>query len=200
MWAGGSTLIAALLVGALHTNRSKRISIFGAHPLKHTLVLALPTIAFALVGLDNDLGWSPHGYGFAFAAVNTVYAFTEELGWRRYLQNALEAWSPTLKYLFIGAIWWIWHFRFETSFDWFIFPLICLGGGFLLGKLADDTQSMLPVTAMHTLVILTTNAGQFGPRELLGIALVILGWMGIERWFKSSPPAAPETDSPTSLH
>ncbi|MDB9782971.1 CPBP family intramembrane metalloprotease [Winogradskyella sp.] len=123
-------------------------------------------------------------YGFAFALINTIYAFTEEFGWRRYLQNALEGLNKNLKYISIGVIWWIWHFRFETQFDVFIFPLICIGGGFLLGKLADESRSILPVTAMHTLIILTSNSGNFGKNEIMGIGIVILGWILIELIWK----------------
>ncbi len=123
-------------------------------------------------------------YGFAFASVNTFYAFTEEFAWRRYLQNALEGVNKNLKYIFISVIWWIWHFRFDTQFDIFIFPLICIGSGFLLGKLTDDIKSILPVVAMHNVIILTTNSGDFDQNIIIGIGIVILGWIVIEQIWK----------------
>ncbi len=182
--AGFSTLIAALIVLTFHKNRSNRITIFGDEKIKNVLILSLPIVAFSISGLNNNFGMNKSVYGFAFALTNTIYAFTEEFGWRRYLQNALEGLNKNLKYIFIGVIWWIWHFRFDTQFDIFIFPLICIGGGFLLGKLADDFKSILPVVAMHTLIILTTNAGNFDQKKIIGICIVVLGWTVIEQIWK----------------
>jgi hypothetical protein len=182
--AGFSTLIAAILMLIFHENLSSRITIFGDDKIKNALILILPIIAFSITGLDNNFGMNKSFYGFAFALTSTIYAFTEEFGWRRYLQNALEGLNKNLKYILIGVVWWIWHFRFDSQFDIFIFPLICIGGGFLLGKLADDFKSILPVIAMHTLIILTTNSGNFGMNGIMGIGIVILGWVVIEQIWK----------------
>lgn len=184
LMAGFSTLIAATVVLIFHKELSNRITIFGDDKIKNSLILSLPIIAFSIIGLNNTFGLNKSLYGFAFASINTIYAFTEELGWRRYLQNALEGLNKNLKYIFIGVIWWIWHFRFDSQFDLFIFPMICIGGGFLLGKLADDFKSILPVISMHTLIILTTNSGNFGKNEVMGIGIVILGWILIEQIWK----------------
>lgn len=182
--AGFSTFIAAIILILSHQNLSNRISIFGHDKIKNILIMSLPIIVFSIVGLDNNFGLNIWLYGFLFSLVNTIYAFTEEFGWRRYLQNALEGLNKNIKYIFIGIIWWIWHFRFDTQFDFFIFPLICIGGGFLLGKLADDYKSILPIVAMHNLIILTTNSGTFGKNKIAGIGLVILGWVIIEQIWK----------------
>ncbi len=182
--AGFSTLVAAIITLTFHTNLSSRITIFGDNQVKNTLILSLPIIAFSISGLNNNMGINNWLYGFGYALVNTVYAFAEEYGWRRYLQNALEGLNKNIKYLFIGVIWWIWHFRFSSQFDIFVFPAICIGGGFLLGKLTDDLKSILPAIAMHTLIIITTNSGNFGSHELLGIGIVVLGWIIIEQIWK----------------
>ncbi len=182
--AGISTLAASLIALAFHKKVSKRITIVGDEKLKNLLILILPITAFSIIGLNNNFGLNRYLYGFAFASINTIYAFTEEFGWRRYLQNALEGLNKNLKYIFISMIWWIWHFRFVTQFDIFIFPLICIGGGFLLGKLADEYKSILPVIAMHNLIILTTNSGNFDQNKMIGIGLVVLGWIVIEQIWK----------------
>ncbi len=182
--AGISTLAASLIALAFHKKVSKRITIVGDEKLKNLLILILPITAFSIIGLNNNFGMNRYSYGFTFASLNTIYAFTEEFGWRRYLQNALEGLNKNLKYIFISMIWWIWHFRFVTQFDIFIFPLICIGGGFLLGKLADEYKSILPVIAMHNLIILTTNSGNFDQNKMIGIGLVVLGWIGIEQIWK----------------
>jgi hypothetical protein len=182
--AGISTLLASIVALTIHKNLSNKITILGEDKIKYLLILCLPIIAFSISGLNNNLGINKFYYGFAFASINTTYAFAEELGWRRYLQNALEGLNENLKYIFIGIIWWIWHFRFNTQFDFYIFPFICIGGGFLLAKLADEFKSILPVVAMHTLIILTTNSGKFDNQKIIGIVLVIIGWIIIEQIWK----------------
>jgi len=173
--AGISTLAASIIALAFHKQVSRQITIFGDEKLKNLLILILPITAFSIIGLNNNFGMNRYLFGFAFASINTIYAFTEEFGWRRYLQNALEGLNKNFKYIFIGIIWWIWHFRFNTQFDIFIFPLICIGGGFLLGKLVDEYRSILPIIAMHNLIILTTNSGNFDQNKMIGIGLVVLG-------------------------
>ena len=184
LMAGLSTLIAATISLSLHKSISNRITIFGDNKIKNLFILSLPVITFSICGLNNKFGMNKSLYGFAFALVNTFYAFTEEFGWRRYLQNALEGLNKNIKYIFIGVIWWIWHFRFDTQFDISIFPLICIGGGFLLGKLTDDIKSILPAVAMHNVIILTTNSGNFDQNKIIGIGIVLLGWIVIEQIWK----------------
>ena len=184
LMAGLSTLIAGIITLSLHKSISSRITILGDNKIKNLLILSLPVIAFSICGLKNKFGMNNSLYGFAFASVNTFYAFTEEFGWRRYLQNALEGLNKNLKYIFIGVVWWIWHFRFDTQFDIFIFPLICIAGGFLLGKLTDDIKSILPVVAIHNVIILTTNSGNLDQNKIIGIGIVILGWIVIEQIWK----------------
>jgi hypothetical protein len=184
LFGGISTLIAGCVGIFLHKELSKKITVFGNTAFKNTLILCLPIVAFSIIGIENHYGVNESMFGFAYALINTIYAFTEEFGWRKYLQNALEGLNRNVKYIFIGVIWWIWHFRFDSQFDLFIFPLICIGGGFLLGKLADDLESILPVVSMHTLIILTTNSGNFGKNEIIGIGIVIFGWVFIEQIWK----------------
>ena len=88
--AGFSTLIAGIIGLAFHKNLSNRIIILGDEKIKNLLILVLPIISFSIVGLNNKFSMNKSLYGFAFASINTLYAFTEEFGWRRYLQNALE--------------------------------------------------------------------------------------------------------------
>ncbi len=182
--AGLSTLIAAVIALKFHKSISNKITIFGDEKLKNSLILCLPIVAFTISGLNNIFGINRSLYGFTFAIVNTIYAFTEEFGWRRYLQNALEGMNKIIKYLLIGVIWWIWHFRFQTQFDFFIFPFICIGGGILLGKLADETKSILPVVAAHSMIILLTNSGNPAKPEIIGIGIVLFGWIVIEYIWK----------------
>lgn len=186
--AGASTLILGALFILLHNGISNKILLIGEDKFKGIIILLIPLFSFSITGLDNQFGISNSLYGFLFAAINVLYAFTEEFGWRRYLQNALEGTNKHMKYLLIGLVWWIWHFRFDNQFDWYVFPLICLGGGYLLGKLADESRSITPVVLLHTLIILTTNSGNFGIKEISGIAISIVLWMVVEQIWKRKKP------------
>lgn len=138
LFAGLSTLTVGSVGIFIHKELSNMITILGKTTFKNTMILCLSIVAFSIIGLDNRFGVNKSLFGFTYDLIKTIYAFTEEFGWRKYLQNALEGLNKNAKYILIGLVWWIWHFRFDTQFDLFIFLLICLGGGFLLGKLADD--------------------------------------------------------------
>ncbi len=182
--AGLGPFIAGLITILLQKNLSNRITFWGGQRLKNILIALLPVLSFSIVGLENSDEINIHYYGFIYAFINVLYAFLEEFGWRRYLQNALEGINKNWKYIIIGIIWWIWHLRFETPFDLYIFPLICIGGGYLLGKLTDDTKSIIPVATIHTLAILLTNSGEVTVNKMVGAGLVIVGWLIIEQLWK----------------
>ena len=182
--AGLGPFIAGVIALSLQKFTSNRITVFGNETFKNILIAFLPVFSFSIIGLENATGVNIHYYGFMYAFINVMYAFLDEFGWRRYLQNTLEGLNNHWKYILIGIVWWIWHLRFETSFDLFIFPLICIGGGYLLGKLADETKSILPVVSMHTLVILLTNSGALTTNKIIGLGLTIIGWLIIEQLWK----------------
>ena len=182
--AGFGPFTAGLIVLLLDKSVSSRITIWGNEKLKNILIALLPVFSFSIIGLENSNDINIHYYGFLYASINIIYAFLEEFGWRRYLQNALEGINKNWKYILIGIVWWIWHLRFETHFDIFIFPLICIGGAYLLGKLADDTKSILPVVTIHTLIILLTNSGTPTKNKMIGAGLTIIAWIIIEQLWK----------------
>jgi hypothetical protein len=62
----------------------------------------------------------------------------EELGWRGYLADALQGLPAWTRYRMTALLWWPWHLRFETTFDWLGFPLIVLASSVVLGH--ADTQ------------------------------------------------------------
>ena len=182
--AGIGPLTAGLIILLLDKSISNRITILGNEKMKFILIVLLPVITFPILGLENSYGINNHYYAFIYALINVIYAFLEEFGWRRYLQNALEGINKNWKYILIGIIWWIWHIRFETPFDLFIFPFICIGGGYLLGKLADDTKSILPIVTIHALIILLTNTGAPTMNKMIGVSFTIIGWFIIEQVWK----------------
>lgn len=182
--AGIGPLIAGMITLLLHKSISHRITIWGDEKVKNILIALLPVATFPIFGLENSKGINIHYYGFVSATINLTYAFLEEFGWRKYLQNALEGINKNFKYILIGIIWWIWHMRFDTHFDIFIFPVICIGGGYFFGILADKTQAILPVVTIHTLTILLTNSGAVTLPKIFGAGLTIIGWIIIEQIWK----------------
>lgn len=197
--AGLGPFVAAVVVLFLQKNISNRITVFGDAKGKNILITLLPIAAFSIVGFENSYGFNAHYFGFIYALINVIYAFLEEFGWRKYLQNALEGINNNWKYIIVGIIWWVWHLRFETQFDLFIFPIICIGGGYLLGKLTDETKSILPVVTLHTLIILLSNSGTPTRSKIIGVGVTILGWLIIEWvWKKRAQRIIPITDSKSS--
>ncbi|MCB1023460.1 MAG: CPBP family intramembrane metalloprotease [Acidobacteria bacterium] len=182
--AGLGPFFAGVTALIFQKSISDRITLCGSEPLKNILIALIPLFSFSIIGLENSKGIDVHYYAFIYASFNTIYAFLEEFGWRRYLQNALDGINKNWAYLLIATIWWIWHLRFETQFDLFIFPIICIGGGFLLGKLANDTRSILPVVSMHTLIILLTNSGAVTMNKMIGVGMTIIGWIIVEQIWK----------------
>ena len=190
LWAGIGPFLAGLIAIQLHKGLPNRILVLGVQRLKNMIMIVMPVIVFALIGLPDGNGVISHSYGFAYVTTITMYALLEEFGWRRYLQNALEGLNTHLKYVFIGIVWWIWHARFETLFDLTLFPMICVGGGYVLGRLADDSASIIPVAMMHMLIILLTSAGDVSMQAGIGCGFVLAGWFLLEKAF-------PERDKQT---
>ena len=181
LWAGFGPFIAGLFAIRFHRGLSDRIHVLGADAMKNGLLVLMLIAIFTAIGLPHGDGPASHFYGFVYMATITIYALLEEFGWRRYLQNALEGLNIHLKYVLIGMIWWIWHARFATTFDLTLFPLICIGGGYLLGRLADVSRSIMPVIIMHALVILLTGTGKASTHAFIGSGLVLTGWFLIDK-------------------
>ena len=182
--AGLGPFIAGFITLRLQKSVTNRITVWGNEKIKNLLIAILPIFSFSIIGLENSNGINIHYYGFIYAFINVIYAFLEEFGWRRYLQNALEGVNKNWKYILIGIIWWLWHLRFETQFDLFIFPVICIVGGYLLGKLTDETKTILPAVMLHALIILLTNSGELTMNKIIGAGITIIGWLIIEQIWK----------------
>jgi len=178
------TLIAALLVLLLDKFHIRTINFLGNSPLKNIATSITPILVFSLVGLDNNYKLNQHYFAFSFAAINLIYAVMEEIGWRGYLQDALRPLSEKYRFLLIGLLWWAWHFRYNTTFDFTVFPLICVAGSFLIGQFTEKSKSFFTAGAMHCLIILLTNSGEPTKDKMMAGGLTILIWVGIGKWWK----------------
>ena len=182
------TLIAAVLVLIIDKSHKRTIHFLGNYHFKNITIAFMPVVTFSIVGLENNYGHNPNLFAFSFASINLAYAVLEEIGWRGYLQDALRPIKAKYSYLIIGILWWAWHFRYNTTFDFTVFPLICVGGSYLIGQFTEKTKSYLTAGGLHCLIILLTNSGDMTKSKMIAGGLTILIWVGIANWWK------PETE------
>lgn len=178
--------VASIVMFILQRKNKRKITFLGNNTLKNSLISFTPLIVFSAFGIENDQLKNDHFYGFAFAGINLIYAIGEEIGWRGYLQDALEPLNKNVRFLLIGILWWAWHLRFQSSFDWTVFLFVCVAGSFLIGKFADDTQSFFCAAGLHSLIIIVTNSGKMTNSKLLAGVVVILIWLGIGKLWKKN--------------
>jgi membrane protease YdiL (CAAX protease family) len=97
-------------------------------PLSPELVVGLQVVAALTVG----------------PAINTVFAFGEEFGWRGYLLPKLLPLGPRVACLVLGVVWGVWHW-----------PVIAMGYNYGVG------YPGAPWTGMAAMVWMTTATGTF---------------------------------------
>jgi membrane protease YdiL (CAAX protease family) len=89
----------------------------------------------------------------SFAAVTAilVYGLLEEIGWRGFLQQELKSLPLLLNIIVVATLWFLWHLNFDLSSSNLLFYGILILGTWGIGKVADSTQSLLAVSAFHSL-------------------------------------------------
>lgn len=169
--------IAAIIVIRWNRHHLKTISFLGNSFFLNLIIGTAPLISFSIVGLNNNFGLQPNLFAFIFTLINLVYAIGEESGWRGYLQDAIRPLKPIIRFTIIGLLWWLWHCRFTSAFDYFVFPLITIGGSFLIGKLTEDTKSYFVAAGLHCFIIILTNSGSFDQKKFIGAILTVAIWI-----------------------
>lgn len=102
-----------------------------------------------------------------------VYGLCEEIGWRGFLQQQLRELSRFLNVLLVGTLWFIWHLNFEISTVNILFFGLLILGSWGIGVVADKTNSLLAVSAFHSLNNVKTGD------NLLLIAIFFVGWISL---------------------
>lgn len=184
--AGIGTLIAAITAFVFDRKTMRTISLLGNHTVKNVFISLVPTFVFTTIGIYNKDNINEHYYGFAFALITLVYALTEEVFWRGYLLDALRPLKKVIYSLVIGVSWWAWHFRFNTSFDFTWFLLICIISSFLLCQFANETKSYLTAAGLHSLIIITTSEGEMTQNKVIGLCVSIGLWLLIGKFWKAN--------------
>ncbi|CAM4009362.1 CPBP family intramembrane glutamic endopeptidase [Flavobacterium weaverense] len=90
---------------------------------------------------------------FSFTAISAIliYGLLEEIGWRGFLQQELKSLPKIVNVLIVAVLWFIWHLNFELTSGNIIFFGILVLASWGIGKVADSTQSLLAVSAFHSL-------------------------------------------------
>lgn len=80
-----------------------------------------------------------------------IYGLLEEIGWRGFLQQEFKSLPLFVNILIVASMWFIWHLNFNFTSSNLLFLGILLLGTWGIGKVADSTQSLLAVSAFHSL-------------------------------------------------
>lgn len=80
-----------------------------------------------------------------------VYGLFEEIGWRGFLRQALASLPKFIRIAVVTILWFIWHLNFDVSVSNITFFLILLLGSWVMDFIAEKTNSLLCVSAIHSL-------------------------------------------------
>ena len=185
--AGIGTLVAALLAFYFDKKRIKTITLFGNNTFKNIAIAITPLVVFTSLAATQQ---SP-AYCFALAAIALIYALCEEIFWRGYLQDALSGLDKNKSYLLIGVMWWAWHFRFTTTFDYTGFVAVCVISTFLLGTFTEGTKSYLTSAGLHSMIILLSSTGELNNAKITAAILTVVIWVTIGKFWKNKVAEAP---------
>ncbi|MBK6265322.1 CPBP family intramembrane metalloprotease [Marivirga sp. S37H4] len=191
----GSGIILAFLAVWLFFKQS--ISQYWDKPqLKDVLLLAVPIVLYAFIGVENSRGGNSHMDGLIVAASIMGYCFIEEMAWRSYFHKELSKLNKSLRYLIIGVIWYLWHLSFLSSGTFNMiqeiqYLVIFILASFALGTVVEKKQSIYPAVFLHFLVntITFSNVLNTVPMNYkIGIAVTsFVTWFLLDKFFISSP-------------
>ena len=134
---------------------SKKMTITGGNSVYSLIILSIPVICLAIIGIENRYGIQKNIFGTLIGIFTFLYAFLEEYGWRGYLQEELNnKFNKWITYLFIGVIWYLWHWYFlrEGNNPKLIMIPILIGASVGIGEIAKSTKSILICAAFHGIV------------------------------------------------
>ena len=80
-----------------------------------------------------------------------IYGLLEEIGWRGFLYQHLKTLTLFQNILIVSTLWFFWHLNFEFSSSNLLFYGIIVFGTWGIGKVADSTNSLIAVSAFHSL-------------------------------------------------
>lgn len=154
-----------------------------------------PIVTLSAMGVRNDYALENHIYGFISIIGSLLYCIIEEYGWRGYLKDELASLNEWKQSLLIGSMWYVWHLSFLTnaSLDGnFFFWAILIFGSWGIGRVAEQTKSILASACFHLIVqIMMFNSlirnGINGTEKIIIMVVCITLWMAILTKWKKQP-------------
>ena len=182
---GMGPLLAALITRYAFPDGRRTITVLGSSPLKTILYVLTPIALSVLVGVHNRAGQDGHQYGLLLGISGLLYGFGEEMGWRGWLQDALQPLSTFWRVVLIGLMHAGWHLTFLPDLSVVsggqanglivVGILILMAWG--MGALVDTTKSVLVVACAHELMNIAVHP------VVLAVTLLVWIWL-IRTWKK----------------
>lgn len=163
--------IVGALVAMTIFKRKTVYTISGKSVWKSILTIAVPCLVFGIIG----------GLAMGLLCLLAfVYGLLEEYGWRGFLQNELRD-LPMWQYvLIITAMWFLWHLDLSQRHILSFFLLLFFAS-WGIGKVANDTHSLLFCAAFHGIVNFLKHGLLSDTTLLLAFVCVIVFW--IVMWY-----------------
>lgn len=184
MWGPGiSAIICLIIFRKIHV---RKITFFGTSVLKSLAFYIVPIIPLAIFSIPGDEAYMIPIFGF-------VMILGEELGWRGFLQDALNNLSPLKKYMLIGAMWEMWHFttrmsnglHISTFVKVGVFLIGCIVISYIAGALTDKTKSIVVAVTLHSWTDILVEYSSTSTYVIFGLSLIFWSYL-IWTWGKKS--------------
>ena len=145
---GAGPAIGAVIVFALF-NIKPIMSLKGNYkkillPILIYYVLPVVLISIVLYYTKGTIPW------MAVSSI-LIYGLLEEIGWRGFLYQELKGLPIVANILIVATLWFLWHLNFEFSASNVLFYALLILGSWGIGKVADSTNSLIAVSAFHSL-------------------------------------------------
>ncbi|MFB6136227.1 MAG: CPBP family intramembrane glutamic endopeptidase [Halobacteriaceae archaeon] len=200
-WLGPAVLVAvgaALFFALFPSYFDPGLTAFGEALREAGVEVSPPVLLAAQVVAGLTVG----------TAVNTVFAFGEEFGWRAYLLPKLLPAGPRRAVLLHGVVWGVWHWPiiamgYEYGFDYPGFPVVgflaflpfTVGAGAFLARVALESDSVWPAAVGHGAINAVAAVGYAfaggSPPALLGPGVqgvvAALPWLAVAAWLAVDP-------------
>ncbi len=176
---GIGPFVAGLVLRKLHPNVIDSTP-RGKYKSTGWMMLGISVILLTVIGNQNDKGLNPYYWGTLTAIVLSIHAYFEETGWRGYLEHALQPLSEPIRVLLIAVVWYFWHLSFlsgNSIKSEALFFLILLVGTWLLGRLLEQTKSILIVAAFHSVFNLMQWWDLSFTPKIIWLSVLVLVWI-----------------------
>lgn len=186
MWGPG---LAALVCWRLFRGRVPRaVSLAGGRPGRALAFYAVPLLVLALIGVTPagaPEGTRIHALVLAIAVVGFFNVLGEELGWRGFLQQALQPLGRLRRYSLIGALWAAWHFTnlfagrdgedLLRYLAWYLPTTVALAA--LLGEGVARSRALAVAVTLHAWVNLLWEFPGTTTLAIAGASLPYWAWL-----------------------